>query len=221
VERASGRTAIGLVPEDGDWIVETAAASGSATIRARAVLLATGGYVEPREHGGTAGPRPAGVVTSDFVRLALAAGLLPGSRALVVGAGREADDAADALAAAGCEIVLRSEERPSAIDGPARLAKARCAGGWLDADLLVLADRRLPQPFLLRGLGLVDGRPGVPAPVDADGRTPLAGLWAAGCCVHPEIDHGGCSADGRRVARAIAAAWHGGRARPPMPEPSA
>jgi hypothetical protein len=79
-------------------------------------------------------------------------------------------------------------------------------GETVPADTLVFADRQVPMPFLLRGLGLVDGRPGTPAPVDADGRSPLPGLWAAGCCVHADIDHTGCAADGARVAGHIVAA---------------
>jgi hypothetical protein len=71
---------------------------------------------------------------------------------------------------------------------------------------LVFADRQVPMPFLLRGLGLVDGRPGSAAPADADGRLPLPGLWAAGCCVRADIDHVDCAADGARVAGHIVAA---------------
>jgi len=72
------------------------------------------------------------------------------------------------------------------------------------ADTLVLADRLLPQAFLLRSLGLLDGRPGTPPPVDADGRLPLPGLWATGCCVAPSLEHESCAAVGRAVGAAAA-----------------
>ena len=84
------------------------------------------------------------------------------------------------------------------------------ADGWVEADTLVLADRLLPQAFVLRGLGLTDARPGVPAPADGDGRLALEGLWAAGCSVHPSLDHDSCAKQGRLVgdaaARAVASA---------------
>ena len=96
-------------------------------------------------------------------------------------------------------------ERPEAIRGGARLEAIRSGDRWLEADLLVFVDELLPQPFLLRGLGLIDGRPGTPAPVDAQGRTSLPGLWAAGCCVMADLDHRACAEAGRRAATDIAA----------------
>jgi hypothetical protein len=86
----------------------------------------------------------------------------------------------------------------SALDG------VRTGHDWLDVDTLVLADRLVPQAFVLRGLGLADGRPGNAAPADADGRLPLPGLWAAGCCVDPTFDHGACADQGRLVGGAAA-----------------
>ncbi len=206
VDRAPGATAVGLVPQAQDWLVEIQTADGAEQRRARSVLLATGGFTEPREHRAIAGPRPAGIVTADFVTLALAAGLRPGGRAVVVGRSDAADRVAHALSGAGCDVVDRLDLDPDEVRGSARLEAVRVGTRWIEADTLVLADRLLPQPFLLRGLGLIDTRPGTPAPADADGRLPLPGLWAAGCCVHPDIDHAACAADGRRVGGSIAAA---------------
>jgi hypothetical protein len=145
-------------------------------------------------------------MTSDLVADALAAGVLPGRSAVVVGAGALADRTAHALQTAGVGIAARLDEAPSELRGAARLEAVRAGQAWTEADTLVLADRLLPQPFLLRSLGLVDGRSGTPAPADADGRLPLDGLWAAGCCVDADAAHADCAEAGRRVAASIARA---------------
>jgi hypothetical protein len=51
-------------------------------------------------------------------------------------------------------------------------------------------------------LGLVDNRPGIPAPATQDGELPLAGLWAAGTCRAGDVDHRSSLGDGRRVGQA-------------------
>lgn len=205
IDREAGTTAVGLIPDGDGWLVETQAETGSATVRARAVLLATGAYVQPREQRGIAGPRPAGIMTSDLVERALTAGLLPGRRAVIVGAGALAATTSERLDRAGVTVVARLENEPLAVRGAARLEGVQTGQGWLDADTLVFADRSVPQPFLLRPLGLVDGRPGTPAPVDADGRLPMPGLWAAGCCTGADADHRDCEPFGSRVAESIVA----------------
>jgi hypothetical protein len=143
-------------------------------------------------------------MTADLAERLLAAGLRPGRRVALVGGGRRADRLAAALGAAGAQVE-RLERVPDEIRGEERLEAVRLAGDWLAADTLVLADRLLPQSFLLRGLGLLDGRPGTPPPVDAAGRLPLDGLWAAGCCVRPDPDHDECASRGRLVGEALAA----------------
>ncbi|HET7829673.1 MAG TPA: (2Fe-2S)-binding protein, partial [Candidatus Limnocylindrales bacterium] len=211
VERRAGATAVGLVDDGSGWTVEVQRADGSQLIRSRAVLLATGGYVEPREQRSIAGPRPAGVVTSALVDAALEAGLLPGRSAVVVGSGPLGDATARSLESAGVAVTARLADPPAELRGTTRLEAVRDGERWIEADTLVLADRLLPQPFLLRSLGLVDGRSGIPAPADADGRLPLGGLWAAGCCVHADEAHADCADAGRRVAGSIARALVGSR----------
>lgn len=205
VDRREGLTAIGLAEAPDGWLVLGQTSGGAVELLGRSVVLATGGYVEPREHRSIAGPRPAGVVTADFVDAALESGLVPGRSAVVVGATSRARATADALEAAGCAVLEVAPADPPELRGEGRLTGVRFGGRWIDCDTLVFADRLLPQTFLLRGLGLADGRPGVPAPVDGDGRLPLPGLWAAGCCVRADIDHAGCADDGLRVGRLVAA----------------
>jgi NADPH-dependent 2,4-dienoyl-CoA reductase/sulfur reductase-like enzyme len=203
-----GATAVGLEPRPGGWRVAAQLASGARSLEARAVVLATGAYVAPREHRPIAGPRPAGVMTSDLARRILDAGLVPGEVIGLVGSAH-ADGLAERLEAAGAQVVHLAEA-PDAVAGEARLSAVRVAGTWLAVDTLVLADRLVPQTFLLRTIGLADGRPGMAAPTDELGRLPVEGLWAAGCCVHPDPSHRRCAEDGAAVGARIAAAFAAG-----------
>lgn len=204
VEWLPGATVVGLSPEDSGWLALAQTATGSLELRAQAIVVASGAYVEPFEHRAIAGPRPAGLITADLAERILAAGLRPGRRVAMVGGGRRADRLAAALVEAGARVE-RLARVPDEIRGEERLEAVRLAGDWLAAHTLVLADRLLPQAFLLRGLGLIDGRPGTPLPVDPTGRLPLDGLWAAGCCVRPDLDHDECGDRGRLVGEALVA----------------
>ncbi len=206
-------TATGILPEGSCWLVGLQDPAGASEVRARAVVLATGGYIQPFEHRAISGPRPAGIVTGDFVVSAANAGVAVGRRALVVGGSAYASAIAGLLRSSGleaCELVTGPVEE---VRGDRRLEAVRIAGHWIECDTLVFADRFLPGPFLLRGLGLVDARPGLPAPADAHGRLPLDGLWAAGTCVNPDVDHQASLADGRRVGARVAAELESAAAR--------
>jgi glycine/D-amino acid oxidase-like deaminating enzyme/bacterioferritin-associated ferredoxin len=194
-------TGAGLVEDNGAWLVYVQDATGTTELRGRSVVLASGGYVRPREHIEIAGPRPSGVATADLVHAALDAGLLPGRSAALVGAGRYANGTAMRLERAGIGV-RRLAAPPSALRGERRLEAVLTDGDWLEVDLLVLCDVQHPAPFLLRGLGLVDNRPGIPAPATQDGELPLAGLWAAGTCRAGDVDHRSSLGDGRRVGQA-------------------
>jgi glycerol-3-phosphate dehydrogenase len=198
-------TAIGLRGTDEGWVIEIQHRDGSAEITADRVVLATGAYVTPREHRAIDGPRPSGVMTADAAIGALDRGWLPARRPLVVGEGRTAAALAGRLTDGGADVQREPHPTIDAIRGHARLESIRIDGTWRDADALILADRLSPATFLLRGLGLVDEAPGVPAPTGPDGEL-APGLWAAGTCVTGDIDHTTSLEDGRRVGRAAAGA---------------
>lgn len=210
--------------DGGGWEVRANSHLGSLSPRAGQVVLATGGYVMPREHLAIDGPRPSGVMTADFALAALRKGWLPGRKAVVVGDGRLAAATASSLAGVGVEIAARVRtgvaphdgrsipDPTSGVDGVRgndRLEAVRISGAWVPADTLVLAHALRPATFLLRGLGIGDDRPGIPAPAQPDGRLPLPDLWACGTCVHPDVDHARSLAAGRAVGRAAAAAAGG------------
>jgi glycerol-3-phosphate dehydrogenase len=200
-------TVVGLRADGDGWLVDCQDRDGSEEIAGTHVVLATGGYLTPREHRPIDGPRPSGLFTADSVSAALDRGWLPARRAVIVGRGRLARSTAHRLAAAGASVRrIDDAARIDAIRGIARLDGIHNESSWLDADALVFADALSPATFLLRGLGLVDDGPGVPAPVHDDGSLELPGLWAAGACVTADVDHEDSLRDGRRVGEAIAAA---------------
>ena len=216
VDVLTGRTVVGLDLDrrDGRWHLDLQGDDGAESIDAGAVVLATGGYVTPRDHLRIDGPRPAGVMTADFASDALDRGWLPTRRAVVVGTGRLATTIADRLDAAGAQVLERvgreldgapdqdPSERIREVRGERRVEAVRIDDRWVEADALILASSLRPAAFLLRGLGLGDDRPGVPMPVDRRGALAMPGLWAAGTCVAPDIDHGSSLAEGRAVGAA-------------------
>jgi glycerol-3-phosphate dehydrogenase len=219
----AGTTAVGLGGSETGWVADLVADDGTSAVEAPSVVLATGGYLMPREHRAIDGPRPSGIMTADFVADALDRGWRPGRRIVVIGQGRTARGTAERLVRAGVEIVATAGlgepatdgggDRASitAVRGDRRLEAVAIGGRWVATDGLVLADALRPASFLLRGLGIGDDRPGVPMPVDDSGALPLPGLWAAGTCVDPRVDHDHSLAAGTAVARALLAAATGPR----------
>ncbi|MFL5710946.1 MAG: FAD-dependent oxidoreductase [Chloroflexota bacterium] len=205
-------TVVGLDHDGAIWRAEVASANGAEAVESRHVLLATGGYVTPREHSAIDGPRPSGVMTADFVVDALDRGWRLARRAIVVGDGRIATGVSDRLRTAEVDVETVSDAVPlglravTALRGQPRLEAVEIDREWRAVDALILADRLQPANFLLRGLGFGDERPGVPAPVDATGALPMPGLWAAGTCVAPDVDHTGSLDAGTTVAEALLAA---------------
>jgi hypothetical protein len=202
---------VGLDHDGTVWRVEIVSENGSETVVSRQVVLATGGYVMPREHSSIDGPRPSGVMTADFVVDALDRGWLPARHAIVVGDGRVAAGLAARLRAAGVQVETLPDAAPrdaravTAVRGQPRLEAVDVGGTLHQADALILADRLQSATFLLRGLGLGDERPGVPAPVDGMGALPMPGLWAVGTCVTPDVDHSASLVAGGAVAKSVLA----------------
>ncbi|HET9083826.1 MAG TPA: FAD-dependent oxidoreductase [Candidatus Limnocylindrales bacterium] len=206
----SPRATVVALDHDGTvWRAEIATENGSETVMSRQVVLATGGYVMPREHSAIDGPRPSGVITADFVVDALDRGWLPARHAIVIGDGRIAAGLAERLRAAGVEVETVGGDAPrdaravTAVRGQPRLEAVDVQGIWHQADALIFADRLQPATFLLRGLGLGDEGPGMPAPVDSIGALPMPGLWAVGTCVTPDVDHSGSLVAGGALAKAV------------------
>jgi len=208
---------VGLAASATGWLVDVVTDNGTVALEATSVVLATGGYVTPREHRSIDGPRPSGIMTADFVADALDRGWRPGRRVIVAGRGRVARGTAERLVRAGVDVIdpgrttdpsagPAEEASVGAVRGERRLEGVLIDGRWMAADALVLADALCPASFLLRGLGIGDERPGVPMPADGSGALPLPNLWAAGTCVDPRVEHDRSLTAGIAVGRAIVTA---------------
>ncbi|PRH78144.1 oxidoreductase, partial [Streptomyces solincola] len=100
------RCGIGATGWAGPRTLETTGPGGTERITARAVVLATGARERPRSARLVPGTRPAGVLTSsELLRSVHLFGQRVGDRAVVVGAGPEADRAVRALRTAGTRVV--------------------------------------------------------------------------------------------------------------------
>jgi thioredoxin reductase len=203
---------------------------GTEDLRAWTVLLACGGLETPREHAQIPGSRPAGVYTPVLAHAVLRKGYLPGRRVLVYGAGRYVVATAERLATAGAEVLLvPSSTAWSGMDAgevigslggaqavrrepPAELAAVhgfprverivlRRAGELVryEADTLIYGAGLLPNTHWLAGSGITLGEEGTIL-VDARYQTNIAGIYAAGTVVVPDLDHTRSMAMGREVA---------------------
>ena len=195
---------VGLEQTTDGWDVLAQGPGGPMDLSAASVVVATGGYVQPREHLGISGPRPSGIMTADLVHAVVDGGMAPGRRAALVGGGRLAEATRRRLEEQGCAVVVELGVPPDAVRGEDRLEAVLANGTWHEVDTLVLCARWLPQAFFLRGLGLLDSRPGQVVPTDDHGLV-LRGLWATGTCVRPDIEHRDSLTDGRRVGGAVVA----------------
>ncbi len=196
------------------------------SIRAKAVVLATGGYDGPLLFEGSDRP---GVMVADLLsRMAPRGGSLPIRRAVVVGGGRRVSEVLDRIGSSVTGVVAPGEISPDVVRRASELsiplyprslvvrAVGRSRVRTLDlrtrgqdtrfslaCDTVVLAHRRLPNAQLLFQ---ADARmvwrpdPGSYFPVvDASGGTTVPGLYVAGTVA-------GFAADDRRTSGERAAA---------------
>jgi len=162
--------------------------SGVSRASTKALVLATGGREQTRGNLLLPGTRPAGVLTAGAaLRLLTATGRLPGRRAVLAGAGRWANLAAQKLERAGTAIVGHVPE-VATIDGWPRVTAAMLADGRrLECDLLVLA-----TPLLAW------------LPPSLAGAAELPGVFVAGSAARGEIDANEAAAAGEAAGEQTA-----------------
>jgi thioredoxin reductase len=221
-----GNMAVGLLPGSGRDATQTLLVrsdAGTENIRARRVLIASGGLEVTREHDQIPGSRPVGVMTPLFVHQMLRQGYLPGTRTVVAGSARYAVATATRLAVAGAQVTLvppvgtatpevdvgvRVEEPAHIVEvvGFPRLERIRLQRGGQDielpADMLVYARRMMANTLWLKGSGIElqpDGSIGVTARFE----TNLPGVFAMGTVVTPDLDHEASISMGRAAAIAL------------------
>ncbi|MFC9468827.1 NAD(P)/FAD-dependent oxidoreductase [Streptomyces coelicoflavus] len=127
-ERAGADVRTGVTALDwaGPRTLTTVGPQGAETLVARAVVLATGARERPRAARLVPGTRPAGVYTTGELQQAVHLyGQRIGTRAVIVGAEDVSHAAADAVRAAGAEVVALVTELPRAPAAPVRTVTAR------------------------------------------------------------------------------------------------
>ena len=212
VEVLTGTAAIGWY----DGVVTALADDAHLEIRPRAVVAATGSYDRvPLVPGND---RPGVMAARTVTGLVERFGVLPGRRALLVGAGQELATAGERLSRAGVEVPTGPVPTDSlvSIRGRDRVTSAVTRYGRATqrhrVELVVFGDRS-PNLDLVLAAGAVVGRQGedlVPI-VEASGRTSVAGLFVAGSAAGRPV-LGPEEADLARAAGRAAADHAAGRA---------
>jgi sarcosine oxidase, subunit alpha len=184
-EIAAGATVLGLWRDGGTPVAALACDVGGGAprlVRPARVVLCAGGHPQPPALED--GDRP-GVYGARGLAIALAEhGVVPGRRAVVLGAGTEADAVAAVLARAGMEV-SRHDAGDGRVRGRARVRGLELPGGRrIPCDTIAVAGPPAPATDLARALGATvrfDPASGAFAvEVDRDGRTAVPGLLAAG-----------------------------------------
>jgi thioredoxin reductase len=124
------RTGVTALDWAGPLDLATVGPRGPETIRARAVVLATGARERPRAARLVPGTRPAGVYTTGELQQAVHLHGQPiGTRAVIVGAEDVSYAAADTVRRAGAEVVALVTDLPGHRTTPARALDARLRRG--------------------------------------------------------------------------------------------
>ncbi|MGY1578951.1 NAD(P)/FAD-dependent oxidoreductase [Streptomyces sp. MN13] len=124
------RTGVTALDWAGQLDLATVGPRGPETIRARAVVLATGARERPRAARLVPGTRPAGVYTTGELQQAVHLYRQPiGTRAVVVGAQDVSYAAADTVRRAGADVVALVTDLPGHRTAPARALDTRLRRG--------------------------------------------------------------------------------------------
>jgi sarcosine oxidase subunit alpha len=151
-------------------------------VRAARIVLCTGGHPQPPDAPG--GDRP-GVFAARGLAILLAEhGVVPGTRAAVIGAGADAERVAERLAEAGTSVDLLAPEVGCRIMGRGRVRGIVLPDRRIGCDTVAVATPPAPATELGRVLGAavrLDPALGAFALATApDGATGIPGLLAAG-----------------------------------------
>jgi pyruvate/2-oxoglutarate dehydrogenase complex dihydrolipoamide dehydrogenase (E3) component len=177
---------------------------GTMEIRARRILIASGGLELTREHAQIPGTRPAGVITPILAHQLLSQGYLPGKRAVIYGDSCYTLATARRLAASGVEVThVGLYAELVEIQGFPRLEvlSFRRDGRLfnLAADTLIYAVGMMANTHWLKGSGITTEYDGT-IEVDGTYQTNIPGIFAIGTVVSPSLDHTDSIAMGKEVA---------------------
>jgi thioredoxin reductase len=214
-----------------DGALEVTSPAGRETLRAEAVVLATGCRERPRAARLVPGSRPEGVLTTGLLQQLVQRGLPVGTRALVVGAEHVSFSAVLTLRHAGVKVVgmttglerhqslplaqiaarvpLWTRTAVAAIHGSPRVEEVELTDLDEDAarrvacDTVVFTGDWVPDHELAATLGL-ELDPGTRGPrVDTGLRTARPGVFAAGNLLHGAEPADVAALSGRHAAAAV------------------
>jgi thioredoxin reductase len=205
--------------------------TGSTSITADAVVLATGVRERPRSARLIPGDRPAGVFTTGALQQFALRGDRIGNRAVILGAEHVSFSALLTLRHVGCStaamITPRSRHQSSRalrlVTATAQRVPIRCGvdiaeirgrrrveavvlsdGSIIECDTVITSGAWVPDNELVRLAGLgVDARSKAPV-VDRLSRTTQPGVFATGNLTHPAETADVCALDGRQTAETVA-----------------
>jgi len=178
-------TAIGFFPEDDGGVLAVAAPEQLHRVKARAWIWATGGY--PVNLPFADNDRPGVIAARAVGRLLVDHGIVGGDKVCVVEVPEMIDDAealAQALAAAGTDVVRVALSAALGARGRSWVTAVDTTHGRVDCDLVAVAAIPSPASEGPRQQGckvvLDPARGGFRVVVDEHGRTSTEGVWACG-----------------------------------------
>jgi sarcosine oxidase subunit alpha len=184
-EVALGAEVVGLWHDGGEPLAVLAQEGRAARlrlVRARRIVVCTGGHPEPPAVAG--GDRPGVLAARGAAALLAEHGVVPGSRAAVIGEGGEPAQVAERLRGAGMAAEVVAPAEIDRILGGRRVRGIVAAGRRLACDAVLVATPPTPATELARALGApvrLDPAFGAFAvAADRDGRTGVPALLAAG-----------------------------------------
>jgi sarcosine oxidase subunit alpha len=184
-EAALGAEVVGLWHDGGEPLAVLAQEDRAGClrlVRATRIVVCTGGHPEPPAVPG--GDRPGVLAARGAAALLAEHGVVPGTRAAVIGGADEAARLAERLRTAGMEAELVARAEVGRIVGGRRVRGLVAAGRKIACDAVLVAIPPAPATELARALGApVRLEPALGAfavAADRDGRTGVPGLLAAG-----------------------------------------
>lgn len=163
--------------------------TGTKTVEANIVVIASGALEKPREAHQIAGTRPAGVMTPSMVAQLLQRGFVPGEKITLLDTGRMTKGIAELLADQDVELYRFDSDEWEVVEvaGRARLAEVRLQHRVNQdrvsqpSDTLIYSRGRIPSSFFLKGTPVKRDESHAIL-IDEKGRTNVEGVFATGSC---------------------------------------
>lgn len=163
--------------------------TGTKTVEAKIVVIASGALEKPREAHRIAGTRPAGVMTPSMVAQLLQRGFVPGEKIALLDTGRMTKGVAELVADQEVELYVFDSDEWEVVEivGRARLTEVRLQHRANQerlsqpCDTLIYSRGRIPSSFFLKGTPVKRDESHAIL-IDEKGRTNVERVFATGSC---------------------------------------